>query len=87
MTMSASPPARSRHGFQCRHVNIALPPGAGQDRIPDLLRAAAATIEEMELEGPVGVMDVLLHFDPLEAGAMRPHVTLYYYFPEEDEDD
>jgi hypothetical protein len=83
--ITSMPHDRIHHGFQCRHVNIALPEGPGQDRIPDLLRAAAATIEEMETDGPIGVMDVLLHYD-LEAGANRPHVTLYYYFPEEDEE-
>lgn len=76
--------ARYRQGFRCRHFSIALPPGQGQDRVPDLLRNAADTLERMETDGPVGVMDLVLHYE-LESDGMRPSLTVYFYFPEEGE--
>jgi hypothetical protein len=76
--------ARYRQGYRCRHFSMALPEGQGQDSIPDLLRNAADTLEQMASDGPVGVMDLALHYD-LETGGMRPHLTVYFYFPEEGE--
>jgi hypothetical protein len=50
--------------------------------VQNLLRNVADTLDEMEKDGPVGVMDLVLHYD-LESGGMRPHLTVYFYFPEE----
>jgi len=71
-------------GYKVRHFSLALPEGEGQDRVPNLLRNIADTLEEMEADGPVGVMDLVLHYD-LESNGMRPHLTVYFYFPEEGE--
>jgi hypothetical protein len=75
---------RYSQGYRCRHFSLALPEGEGQDRVQDLLRNVADTLDEMEKDGPVGVMDLVLHYD-LESGGMRPHLTVYFYFPEEGE--
>lgn len=75
---------RYSQGYKVRHFSLALPKGPGQDRVPDLLRNIADTLDEMEGDGPVGVMDLVLHYD-LESNGMRPHLTVYFYFPEEGE--
>ncbi|MFC8044296.1 hypothetical protein [Nocardia sp. NPDC057353] len=61
-------------GYRTLHFSQANSAGAGQGDVPALLRAVAATIEDL---GPVTVADLILH-NEITADGDWPSITVYY---------
>ncbi|MFC9895263.1 hypothetical protein ACFVMC_16385 [Nocardia sp. NPDC127579] len=60
--------------FRISHFSQSNPAGTGQEDIPQLLRAVAASIEEL---GDISVSDLVMHSE-ITADGEWPSITVYY---------
>lgn len=69
--------------YQINHFSQSNPRGPEQDDVPALLRRVAESIEAL---GDVQIYDVILHNEITDDGLDWPSMTVYYDYPDDDDD-